>query len=43
MADTTLTKIARHLQDEYLLRTGKNDLVEWRPLASKLGVTEKEI
>jgi len=43
MADTTLIKIVRHLQDEYLLRTGKNDPVEWRPLASKLGVTEEEI
>lgn len=43
MADTTLIKIVRHLQDEYLLRTSKNDPVEWRPLASKLGVTEEEI
>ena len=39
---TTLTKIVRHLQDEYL-RTDKNNRVEWRPRASKLRVTEKEI
>jgi len=42
MADTTLAKIVRHLQDEYL-KTGANDPVAWKPFAAKLDITEEEI
>lgn len=40
--ESLLNRIIQYLQAEYT-KTGKYDPLEWRPLASKLGVTEVEL